>query len=233
MTHIVLLGDSILDNAAYTDGEPDVVHHLRDLLPPRARATLLARDGSLAAGVPDQLERLPRGATHLVISAGGNDALGSLDLLAQPVESTTEALQLFAARVAVFDEAYRQAIQAAIALDRPTTVCTIYNGLFPEELRLAARVGLMMFNDVIQTVAREFGVDVIELRNVCTEESDYANPIEPSGSGGRKIAHAIVHHLMSGTVRPRPRGRRLAARKPARKQRQSASRARGKARRDE
>jgi len=229
MTHIVLLGDSIFDNAAYTDGEPDVVRHLRDLLPSRARATLLATDGSVAAGVPDQLKRLPRDATHLVVSAGGNDALGSMDLLVRPVESTTEALLLFAARVSVFDESYRQAIQAATALGRPTTVCTIYNGQFPDELRLAARVALMMFNDVIQTVAREFGVDVMELRNVCTEESDYANPIEPSGSGGQKIAHAILHSVVPGVARSSPKGRRaVAARKPARKRRGKGSRGRSK-----
>jgi hypothetical protein len=33
------------------------------------------------------------------------------------------------------------------------------------------------------------------LRLVCTEPSDYANPIEPSGSGGRKIALAIAASL--------------------------------------
>jgi hypothetical protein len=31
--HIVLLGDSIFDNAAYTQGESHVVTHLRTLLP--------------------------------------------------------------------------------------------------------------------------------------------------------------------------------------------------------
>jgi hypothetical protein len=143
------------------------------------------------------------------------------------VGSTTEALLLFAERLSVFDESYRQAIQAATSLGRPTTVCTIYNGQFPDELRHAARVALMMFNDVIQTVAREFGVDVIELRNVCTEESDYANPIEPSGSGGRKIAHAIVHSVVPDLARSSPKGRRAAAaRKPAPKRRGKGSRGR-------
>jgi hypothetical protein len=42
--HVVLLGDSIFDNAAYTRGEPDVVGHLRDLLPSpwRARCCFMA-----------------------------------------------------------------------------------------------------------------------------------------------------------------------------------------------
>jgi len=49
-----------------------------------------------------------------------------------------------------------------------------------------------MFNDVILRVALERAIDVIDLRLVCTVASDYANPIEPSGSGGKKIADAIV-----------------------------------------
>jgi hypothetical protein len=33
MTHIVLLGDSIFDNAAYVASGPDVVRQLREILP--------------------------------------------------------------------------------------------------------------------------------------------------------------------------------------------------------
>ena len=73
MPHIVLLGDSIFDNAAYVrPGEPDVVHQLRARLPAGAKATLAAVDGAPAADVRRQLERLPAGATHLIVSAGGN-----------------------------------------------------------------------------------------------------------------------------------------------------------------
>jgi hypothetical protein len=57
---------------------------------------------------------------------------------------------------------------------------------------IAGMNALMMFNDVILRTAFERGVPVIDLRLVCTEPSDYANPIEPSGQGGRKIADAIV-----------------------------------------
>ena len=49
-----------------------------------------------------------------------------------------------------------------------------------------------MFNDVILRVAFEHHLPVIDLRLVCNEPADYANPIEPSGRGGRKIALAIA-----------------------------------------
>jgi hypothetical protein len=38
MNHIVLLGDSIFDNAAYVAGGPDVVRQVRDNLPSRGGA---------------------------------------------------------------------------------------------------------------------------------------------------------------------------------------------------
>ena len=93
MSHIVLLGDSIFDNAAYVRGGPDVVTQLRELLPRGWQATLAAVDGA------------------------------------------------------------------------------------------------------IRRVAAERCVPTIELRLVCTEPADYANPVEPSVRGGAKIARAIAASL--------------------------------------
>jgi hypothetical protein len=56
-------------------------------------------------------------------------------------------------------------------------------------------VALMMFNDAILRVAFELRLGVIDLRLICVEPSDYANPIEPSGAGGAKIARAIAVSL--------------------------------------
>jgi hypothetical protein len=59
MNHVVLLGDSVFDNAAYVGGGPDVVTQLRQRLPHEWRASLLAVDGSLIGGIAQQLARLP------------------------------------------------------------------------------------------------------------------------------------------------------------------------------
>ena len=50
----------------------------------------------------------------------------------------------------------------------------------------------MTFNDVILRVAFDNQFTVIDLRSVCDDPTDYANPIEPSGTGGRKIAMATM-----------------------------------------
>jgi hypothetical protein len=198
LAHVVLLGDSILDNDAYTAGAPDVITHLRSMLPSKWQASLAAVDGSTTADLGRQLAKVPRDSTHLVVAIGGNDALMNRDLLATPVSSTTEALSLFHQRVSVFEAAYNSAIERVANLGKTTIVCTIYNGrLEPAEARVA-RIALMMFNDVILRAAFDRGIPVIDLRLVCTEPEDYANPIEPSGIGGRKIAAAIACALGLG-----------------------------------
>lgn len=58
--HIVLLGDSIFDNASYTSGGPDVMCQVREILPKDWRATLLAVDGAVTLNVPDQVQRMTR-----------------------------------------------------------------------------------------------------------------------------------------------------------------------------
>jgi len=190
--HVVLLGDSIFDNAAYVRGGPDVAAHLAGMLPPGWRATLLAVDGAVIDGVAAQLARVPADATHLVLSAGGNDALGHADLLDRPARSSAEVLGWLADAAAGFEGRYRRLLRALAAHAARPTVCTIYNGnLGPPADRLAA-VALAVFNDAILRVAAEHRMPVIELRHVCTEPADYANPIEPSVRGGAKIARAIA-----------------------------------------
>jgi hypothetical protein len=193
--HVALLGDSIFDNGVYTSGEPDVVMHLRSLLPPGWKASLLAVDGSTTADFAAQLPRVPADITHAVISVGGNDALLNSEVLLHPVSFTAEALMIVGDRARRFEQTYRAAIDAALALRRNTTVCTIYNGNLSGAKALPARVGLTVFNDVILRVAFEHRLSVIDLRLVCTEPEDYANPIEPSGRGGQKIAAAIARSL--------------------------------------
>jgi len=199
MMHIALLGDSIFDNSSYTRGEPDVVTHLRGLLPTGARATLLAVDGAITRSLTEQSRRIPADATHLVISIGGNDALGYLDLLGAPATSTADALRQFGNAVGRFEADYRSAVRPVIDRGLPVTICTIYNGAFEDPDHAArARVALMLFNDVILRVAFEHHASLIDLRLVCSKKADYANPIEPSGQGGLKIARTIARATGAG-----------------------------------
>lgn len=193
-THIALLGDSSFDNASYTGKEPDVASHLRALVGPAVAVTLLAVDGSTTQSLAPQLDRIAATVTHAVLSVGGNDALLVAQLLDTPVRSTADALDLFGAAVDEFADNHAHAL-AALAARAPTAklvVCTIYEGNLglPEGPR--ARIALKLWNDVIARNARRVGATLIDLRDVVSVPADFANPIEPSGEGGRKIAVAIA-----------------------------------------
>ena len=99
--HVVLLGDSVFDNARYVAPGPDVAAQLRAVLPAGWRATLRAVDGATTSGLAAQLRAIPADATHLVVSVGGNDALQNRDLLSLRVTSTAQALDAFARRLQV------------------------------------------------------------------------------------------------------------------------------------
>jgi hypothetical protein len=192
MGHVVLLGDSIFDNARYVPDRPPVVEQLRKGLPGGWRATLLAVDGHTAGDVPGQLARLPADATHLVVSAGGNDALGASWILAQSADSVGHALAQLHGAQAEFREVYRRMLRAVLAAGKPTAVCTVYDaipGLGPAEL-----TALGLFNEVILREAFLAGLPVVDLRLVCTDAADYSSlsPIEPSVAGGSKITRVVA-----------------------------------------
>ena len=72
-------------------------------------------------------------------------------------------------------------------------LCTIYHGDFPDpDFGERVVVALAVFNDAIIRTARDRGLDVVDLRAVCALTEDYTNPIEPSPTGGAKIACAIA-----------------------------------------
>ena len=199
MTHVVLLGDSIFDNAAYTGGAPDVVGQLRRRLPQGSKATLGAVDGGMIGDIGGQLQRLPADATHLVLSVGGNDAMDHIDFLGAPVGSTAEALLGLAEIAAGFERRYHAMLDEVLARELPTAICTIYYPRFPDTtLQTIAVTALSVFNDCIIRAALVHRLPLLDLRFVCTEEGDYADPIEPSARGGEKISRAIAEMLQHG-----------------------------------
>jgi GDSL-like Lipase/Acylhydrolase family len=171
---IILLGDSIFDNGAYS--QPDVIAQLR-LLIPEHRATLLAADGATTQDIENQIKRIPSDATHLVMSVGGNDILSSFGLI-EPDD---------------FEDKYLAAIRAAMRPGLPLAICTIYGTNLPSEL--GVKTLLDKFNERILRTALRHNLSVIDLRIICCEPVDYANELEPSAIGGMKIAKAIANQL--------------------------------------
>jgi lysophospholipase L1-like esterase len=192
--HIALLGDSVFDNAGYLAGKgPDVAGQLRARLPSGWKVSLLARGGAVAADVPAQLERLPHEATHLIISAGGNDAGRQASVLTEQVQSVAGGLARIAICREQFARDYQTMLNAVLARRLALAVCTVYDPHFPSpEYNRVAIVALAAFNDIISREAFRRGLSIIDLRLVCDSAEDFASPTGPSVQGGGKIAAAIA-----------------------------------------
>lgn len=163
------------------------------MLPPQWHTTLGAVDGSTTENIASQLAVLPEGTSHLVLSVGGNDALLRADVLDAPVSSCGEALLLLGNAAAEFEVSYRRMVAQCLKVGLPLVVCTIYHGNFPDpSYRACVAVALTTYNDAIIRIASEHALRVIDLRGICVEAADYANPIEPSSQGGAKIAAAVA-----------------------------------------
>ena len=197
MTHLVLLGDSIFDNASYVGEQPEVIYQLKAKLPDTWNATLKAIDGDRIDDVYAQLEQLPEDATHLILSVGGNNALSHLGILDRSVNSSAQVFNELADISQEFERQYYKLLQEILSFDLPTTICTIYYPNHSQYLeRRIAIAALATFNDVIIRQAFQAGIPLIDLRLTCNEPQDYANPIEPSAIGGEKITNAIMNVVL-------------------------------------
>jgi hypothetical protein len=192
MNHLVLLGDSIFDNAAYVGNGPSVIQQVNSQLPGNWQASLLAKDGDTTVDIAQQLTRLPLDTTHLALSVGGNDALGCIARLEAVVDTVKQGLVALTEIKTEFEVNYQGLLSKLVALKKPLIVCTIYDHVpgLPAELRTA----LGLFNDVILREAIQHGLPVLDLRMVCTEVDDYSevSPIEPSAKGGAKLTAKMV-----------------------------------------
>ncbi|HVG94712.1 MAG TPA: SGNH/GDSL hydrolase family protein [Planctomycetota bacterium] len=190
---LALLGDSILDNGSYTHPAPDTTAHVRRLLGSAWVVERGARDGATMTDIASQVAALPPGRPDvLVLSVGGNDLMERVGgppftgSLSEIFSALPEIAEEFGARYAEVLESLRPATDRLL-------VCTIYDVPFSDaELARLGNFALGLLNDRILLCARRFGVEVLELRDVCTEPGDFVLQIEPSAEGARKIAVAIA-----------------------------------------
>ena len=194
MNHIVLLGDSIFDNASYVPTGTEVEAQLKSRLGEQYQVQLLARDGSVLEDMAAQVACLGdfvQASNRLVVSCGGNDVLGLVGHLHSPVRSALNATELLASWQTRFQSNYQRMLDLVLSKEIPTAVSTIYDAM--PGLAPGVRAMLALFNDVILREAAVRRLPVLDLRLVCTEATDYSSSslIEPSANGSRKIAAAI------------------------------------------
>jgi lysophospholipase L1-like esterase len=195
---LVLLGDSILDNARYTTPEPDTASLLRGLLGEEWSVHLLAQDGAAMRDIGPQIRRFEVRPAVGVLSVGGNDAMEHAGLLQRPAKTAADVLEELLQVADDFGRRYESVVRAVTERIPRTVLCTIYEArLEPARHARLARVPLAVLNDRIIRTGMRFGLDVIDLRTVCTEAQDFVLQIEPSARGAAKIAAAITGIVLS------------------------------------
>lgn len=190
---LALFGDSILDNAPYTASHPDTTSHLQHMLGDAWTVRRYARDGAVMRDIPRQLSESKERPAVAVLSVGGNDLTAHLGILEQRVSNSGAVFDQLDKIVEAFEREYVRVAEQVRDKAQRTILCTIYEvQLEPAVLARRARIPLAAINDRILRAAARLGVEVLELRFVCTEARDFVQQIEPSARGAEKIAHAIA-----------------------------------------
>ena len=147
---VILLGDSIFDNAAYVPGEPCVTEQLQKLVPADVNVRMLAVDGDCMRHVKGQLKQAPDDTTHLFVSVGGNDVLEHYQTLLGDYHVARDLMTLLLEIQIGFRKQYRRMLELIVRLDTPAAICTIYDKV--PKIEAIAITALSLFNDVIVDV---------------------------------------------------------------------------------
>jgi hypothetical protein len=199
--HLVLLGDSILDNARYmkTIRHKCVLQQFKEVLAsPRHQVTLVACDGAKMVDVrTNQLSQIPATTTAAVLSIGGNDGLEALaSLRSAPISTVLNFFSTFRARYDTVVAEVLAELPATAA--RRLALLTIYQPQLDEAGLLVdttASIGVRFVNSVIHSVAAQRGLCVIDCWTIFSRREDYANAIEPGVPGGHKIVRNVLAWL--------------------------------------
>lgn len=195
--HIVLLGDSTLDNGRYLDmarGELSVEKQLQKVcMEHNWGMTVLAQDGSLLEDVKyRQLPLIPECATHIVFSASGNDLLSLLNEMVVANFTLSSMYATIGSGLNKVSQNYRDILQELKALGCHLACCTLYqpnfNHLFFKSL---AGFSLGLHNSRIKQTSVDLDCSVIDFANMFDSSEDFANPLELSTVGGSKLVENV------------------------------------------
>lgn len=210
--HILLLGDSVIDNQRYVPRGPAVAQQLRDAISARGetwRVTQRALDGAVMADVHEnQLFGLPADASLIVLSVGGNDGLQFMNQLSNSLWHLTKMWEFLVNFERQYDALVTRIRTAHVSIG--LVVCTIYQPQFKHWGPAAlGNIGVPLLNRIIRRVAVKHQVPLIDLWAIFTRPEDYGDPndpgvpayssaIEPGVPGGAKIVRNIMALITSG-----------------------------------
>jgi lysophospholipase L1-like esterase len=179
--NVILVGDSILNNANYVPSGKSVYDRLKTKL---SKVINVAKDGATINDLYGQLDKIPvdlnNTNTYIFISAGGNDILNKRTEL-----STNDIRRLF--------DTYMEFLKA-LRTKLGSAKINILNLYLPSNPRYQSyKTSIEQWNQLIQSSSNNVGemYNVIDLYGLLTTTNDFVYDIEPSESASDKIANLI------------------------------------------
>jgi hypothetical protein len=178
---IILLGDSVLNNAVYVPPDQSVEAYLKQKT---NNLFNYAQDGATILDVYGQLEKISKqfnkSTSYVFISVGGIDILNK----SQPL--TEEQITLLFKQYMDLIKAIRQKL--------PSINISILNLYLPSDPRYEIyKSTIEKWNMLINQSSNKIGemYNVIDLFSILDNANDFINEIEPSSIASQKIANVI------------------------------------------
>lgn len=182
--HIVLIGDSILNNSAYVAKNKSVPELLKSKMKSKSTVTNVAQDGATVADLYTQLDKVPLDLnspdTSVFISAGGNDILN-------------KKIKLNSAKLTKLVDNY-MAFLKALRVKLGSAKIHVINLYLPSNPRYESYKQTVdkwntLLNERSNTVGELY--NVVDIHSKLNSAGDFVYDIEPSETGSVKIADAI------------------------------------------
>lgn len=199
---IILLGDSILNNEAYVKNNQTILNLVKkkrekdnkDKQPVDANVFSFAQNNASIVDIYQQLREIPlelnNPNTSLFLSVGGNDIL--TQFAGNNEREQNDLKPMFSAYKKLFDS-----IQTKMDLVGKIVIMNIY---YPTNMKYKQYKPILEeWNQLLEDYVREkqrqtsnTSFDILRLNFLLTEPTDFTLSIEPSETGGMKIADNII-----------------------------------------
>ena len=184
----ILLGDSILKNNAYVANGKSVE---TIIIEQNKNIHCFAKDNSKIVDVYGQINQIPSEFnspnTIIFLSAGGNDILSHYVYQNQDITNTSSLNPMFSA--------YKHIIKS-IQKKIPNAKIVLLDIYYPDNLTYKQYHSIIKeWNERIYEFANNYSnniYEVIKISGALTKNQDFSFGIEPSDSGGQKIADLIL-----------------------------------------
>lgn len=184
-TSIVLLGDSIVKNDEYVSSGKSV----EDILFERTNQVYsFAKNNTTILTVYSQIQRIPKrlnsANTTIFISLGGNDILSHYVDQNQDIHSHRALSPMFSA--------YKHAIQR-LQQTMPHAQLVLLDIYYPTNMQYKQfHTIIQQWNHMVYQFGAQHNYQILRISQHLTDPSDFTFNIEPSSSGGEKIAKLIL-----------------------------------------